>query len=233
MAHLAHYREAHPLPFVVTHWINLIAMIVLIITGFCIHFPFVPAFMGVARGMHVFCGFVLFINCIVRVVLAFFVKSAPTGGTRKQVKDYKTWLPQADNRHQLGAWVRYYLFMKKDHPLGAKLGVPQKMSYLLIPILIIVMFYTGLCLWVPTMDVWFFAAGTKLVGGLMSMRIIHYFLMYVFIIFMFIHVYLANIEGVAPTLLMFFRKEHGGLVYDPDTHTIVGEDDLSESGSKH
>ena len=26
--------------FVVTHWINLIAMILLIVTGFCIHFPF-------------------------------------------------------------------------------------------------------------------------------------------------------------------------------------------------
>ena len=112
------------------------------------------------------------------------------------------------------------------HPLGAKLGVPQKISYLLIPILIIVMFYTGLCLWAPTMDLGFFAAGTNLVGGLMSMRIIHYFMMYVFIVFMFIHIYLANIEGISPTLLMFFWKEHGGLVYDPEKHTIVGEDDL-------
>ena len=42
MAHLAHYREAHPLPFVITHWINLVAMILLIVTGFCIHFPFWP-----------------------------------------------------------------------------------------------------------------------------------------------------------------------------------------------
>ena len=66
MAHLAHYKEAHPLPFVITHWINLIAMICLIVTGFSIHFPFWPDFMGVARGVHIFCGFVLFINCIVR-----------------------------------------------------------------------------------------------------------------------------------------------------------------------
>ena len=61
----------------------------------------------------------------------------------------------------------------------------------------------------------FFAAGTDLVGGLMSMRIIHYFMMYIFICFMLIHIYLANIEGISPTLLMFFWKEHGGLVYDP------------------
>ena len=53
MAHLAHYREAHPLPFVITHWINLICMFILIFTGFYIHFPFFPLFMSVARGLHV------------------------------------------------------------------------------------------------------------------------------------------------------------------------------------
>ncbi|MEG2863812.1 MAG: cytochrome b/b6 domain-containing protein [Eggerthellaceae bacterium] len=226
MAHLAHYREAHPLVFVVTHWINLVAMVLLIITGFCIHFPFWAGFMGVARGVHVLCGVILLVNCIVRVVLAFIVKTSPDGGTREQVTDYKTWLPQADNRHQLGAWIKYYLFLKKDHPLGAKLGVPQKISYVMIPVLIIVMAYTGFCLWVPTMQWGIFAGGVDLVGGLMSMRIIHYFMMYVFICFMFIHVYLANVEGFAPTKLMFLREEHGGLVYDPEKHVIVGEDKL-------
>ena len=120
MAHLAHYKEAHPLPFVITHWINLIAMVVLIISGFLIHFPFLPFLMGIARGAHLFFGFVLFINCIVRVVMAFFVKSAPTAGTRQQVTDIKTWMPQKDNRHQAGAWITYYLFLKKDHPLDRK-----------------------------------------------------------------------------------------------------------------
>ena len=88
------------------------------------------------------------------------------------------------------------------------------------------MFFTGLCLWVPTMN-WGICWGfTTLVGGLMSVRIIHYFMMYVFIVFMFIHIYLANVEGFAPTALMFIHKEHGGLVYDPDKHNIVGEDNL-------
>ena len=228
MAHLAHYKEAHPLPFVVTHWINLVSMIFLIISGILIHFPLIPGSMGVARGLHIFFGIVIFINCIVRIVLAFFVESAPTGGTRKTVKDYKTWLPQKDNRHQAGAWVKYYLFMKKDHPLGAKLGVPQKLSYLLIPILIIIMFITGMCLWSTTAEIPFFAAITDFFGGPMSIRIIHYFGMYVFIIFIFIHVYLANVEGTEPSKLMFFHKEHGGLVYDPDKHVIVGEETLEE-----
>ena len=229
MAHLAHYKEAHPLPFVITHWINLVSMIFLIITGFVIHFP-IPAIMGICRGLHIFFGFVIFINCLARILMSFFVKSAPTGGTREQVADFKTWLPQKDNRHQAGAWIKYYLFVKKDHPLSAKLGVPQKLSYLLIPILIILMFITGLCLWPPTATsdfcLWILGAW----GGAMSVRIIHYFGMFVFIIFIFIHVYLANVEGTEPTKLMFFHKEHGGLVYDPDKHVIVGDDTLKPRG---
>ena len=224
MAHLAHYREAHPLPFVVTHWINLVCMFILIFTGFCIHYPFFPLFMSVARGLHVLCGFVIFINCVVRIILAFVIDAAPTGGTRKQIKDFHMWLPQKENLHQGIEWVKYYLFLRKTHPLGGKLGVPQKISYLAIAPLLIIMFITGICLWVPTMDLGFCQACISLVGGLMNMRVIHFFLMFVFIIFCFIHLYLANIEGFEPTKLMLFRKEHGGLTYDPDKHVIDGED---------
>lgn len=208
----------------ITHWVNLVCMACLILTGFLIHFPFWAAVTGIARGVHVFCGIVLLVNCIVRIVLAFLVTSAPTGGTRNRVRDYKTWLPQKDNRHQAGPWIKYYLFMKKEHPLSAKLGVPQKISYLAVAFLILIMAYTGFCLWVPTSGLAFFAAGTQLVGGMMSMRIIHYFMMFVFIIFTMLHLYLVFIEGTANAKLMLFGKEHGGLVYDPERHVIVGED---------
>lgn len=224
MAHLAHYKQAHPIPFVITHWINLVCMVLLIFTGFLIHFPFWAALTGVARGLHVFCGIVWVTNAFIRVVLAFFIQTAPTGGTRNLVKDYKTWLPQADNKNQLIPWIKYYLFMKKDHPLSAKLGVPQKLAYLAVGAMIFVMAYTGFCLWIPTSEWTIFAIGVDLVGGMMSMRIIHYFLMFFFIIFSFIHIYLVFIEGTAPAKLMLFHKEHGGAVYNPETHTIVGED---------
>ena len=210
--------------FVVTHWINLVAMVLLILTGFIIHYPFIAGIMGICRGVHIFCGFILLINMLFRVIAAFFVKTSPTGGTRKQIADYKSWLPQKDNRHQALEWIKYYLFLKKDHPLGAKLGVPPKLSYLAIPILIFLMWWTGMCLWAPVMDMGPFAATVNFVGGAMSMRIIHYYGMFVFICFMFIHIYLANVESFAPTKLMFMHKEHGGLVYDPELHNIVGED---------
>ncbi|MGI6045901.1 MAG: cytochrome b/b6 domain-containing protein [Eggerthellaceae bacterium] len=224
MAHLAHYKEAHPLPFAVTHWVNLVGIILLIITGFMIHTGLPGHFMGVARGIHVFCGIVIGINLIVRIVLAFKVKSAPTGGTRELVPDYKMWLPQADNKHQGGAWIKYYFFAKKDHPLSAKYGVPQKITYLLIPIFIIIMVLTGLALWGPLQGSAYATAITSAVGGAMSLRIIHYFGMFLFIIFLMIHLYLVFIEGTDSAKLMLFQKESGGLVYDPEKHVIIGED---------
>ncbi|MDR3315128.1 MAG: cytochrome b/b6 domain-containing protein [Coriobacteriales bacterium] len=226
MAHLAHYRQAHPLPFVITHWINLICILVLIFTGFYIHFPYFSGFMGVARGLHLGLGYLLVINCAVRIILSLFIKSAPTAGSREVDRDIKSFLPQKDNRHQFGAWIKYYLFIKKEHPLGAKYGVPQKLAYAAIPFLILLVAFTGLCLYAPTSVVGPFAAFNGLVGGVMVTRIIHYCIMWVFIIFIALHAYLATIEGLAPAKMMFGWKEHGGLVYSPETHTIIGEDDL-------
>lgn len=222
---LAQYKEAHPLPMVITHYINLICMILLICSGILIHYPFIAGTMGVCRGLHIFCGIVLVINCIVRIIFAFTIKTAPAEGTRQTETDIKSWLPGDDNRHQFIQWIKFYLFMRKDHPLGAKYNPLQKLSYILVAVLILAMGYTGLCLWSTTANIGIFAAGTAAVGGAMSMRIIHYFGMFVFIIFMIIHVYLAVSEGGIPVVkMMFSHKEHGGLTYDIHTHALSGED---------
>ncbi len=231
MAHLAHYREAHPLVFVITHWINLICMLILILTGFYIHYPLFGGLMGVARGAHMFCAFVILLNLVFRIIAAFFVKTASAGGTRTDlVPDIKNFMPQKNNRHQLGPWIKYYLFIKKDHPKGAKYGVPQKLAYLAVPFMILFMGLTGFCLWGPTENAPLFLAFTNMVGGLMIVRIIHYCVMWVIIIFTLIHIYLANIEGTSPSAIIFKWKEHGGLTYDPKTNQITGEDDLGHSG---
>ncbi len=41
----------------------------------------------------------------------------------------------------------------------------------------------------------------------MNMRIIHYFMMWVFIVFTMIHAYLANIYNFAPSKIIFAWKE--------------------------
>ena len=230
MAHLVHYKEAHPLPFVITHWVNLVCMFSLIFTGFYIHYPFFPGAMGICRGIHVFAGIVITINLFVRVILSFFVKSAPTGGTRAVVRDVKTWLPQRNNRHMFLETVKYYLFINKGHVIGAKLGVLQKISYLLFLPLILLMSWTGFALWIPT-STWAISEVLTQGIGVMNIRIIHYITMFIIMIIMCFHIYLANIEGVAPSKLILFRKEHAGLVYDPEKRNVVGYDGMGHGPS--
>ena len=224
MAHPAHYREAHPFIFVMTHWINLVAMVALAFSGFYIHYPFFAGFMGVARGMHFFFMYVLLINLAVRIIAAFFVKSATRLGSREVDTDIKNWLPQKLNRHQFGAWLKYYLFLKKDYPIGAKYGVLQKIAYLATVPLTLAAAYTGFAIYAPVMDLAFFTVGTDAVGGQMNMRIIHYYLMWAFILFTAIHAYLANVEGFAPSKLIFAWKEEEGLQLDAEGKVVGGTD---------
>lgn len=222
MAHPAHYREAHPFIFVMTHWINLIAIVALAFSGFYIHYPFFSGFMGVARGMHFVFMYVLLINLAVRIVAAFFVKSATRLGSREVDTDIKNWLPQKLNRHQLWPWIKYYLFLKKEHPIGAKYGVLQKIAYIATVPLTLAAAYTGFAIYAPVMDWAFFTAGTDWVGGQMHMRIIHYYIMWAFILFTAIHAYLANVGGFAPSKLIFAWKEEEGLQFDAEGKIIGG-----------
>ena len=203
----AHYRQAHPLVFVITHWINLISMIMLAFSGFYIHFPFFGGFMGVARGMHFVAMYVIIINLIFRIIAAFFVKTATQLGSRQVDTDIKNWLPQTENKHQFFETVKYYLFMRNEGVISAKYGPLQKMAYLATIPLTFIQAYTGFAIYGPSQDMGLFAGGTAMVGGPMNMRIIHYFIMWVFIVFTMIHAYLANIYNVNPSKIIFAWKE--------------------------
>ncbi len=203
----AHYREAHPLVFVITHYINLICMIMLAFSGFYIHFPFFNGFMGVARGMHFVAMYVIIINLTYRIIAAFFVKTAVDLGTRDVDTDIKNWLPQEKNKHQFFETVKYYLFFRKEGVISAKYGSLQKIAYLATIPLTYLQAYTGFSIYGPTMNAKFFAGGLALVGGPMNMRIIHYFMMWVFIVFTMIHAYLANIYNFNPSKIIFLWKE--------------------------
>jgi Ni/Fe-hydrogenase 1 B-type cytochrome subunit len=205
-------REGHPIVFVLTHWINLLAMIFLTLSGFYIHFPIFGGLMGVARGTHFFWMFVLIINLCFRIVASFFVKTTNMPLSREQDKDIKNWLPQEANKHQMWPTIKYYLFFKKDYPISAKYASLQKIAYLAtIPITFLAA-YTGFCLWGPTSQWGIFQAGTDLWaklfgfgggGDLMPMRVLHYWIMWVILIFTAIHGYLANIYNFAPSKMIF------------------------------
>jgi Ni/Fe-hydrogenase 1 B-type cytochrome subunit len=205
-----HYRAAHPLPLMLSHWSNLICMIVLAFTGFYIHSPFFAGFMGTARSLHFFFMYLLLVTITARIIMAFTVKDASQMGSKERDWDWKNWIPQEENKHQLWETAKYYLFMRKEHVISAKNGALQKISYIATIPLTYAIAYAGFSIYTPAHHwaIWpFFQGGIDFVGGDMNMRLIHYFLMWAIILFTMIHAYLANIYGVEPTKLMFFWIE--------------------------
>ena len=200
-------RKEHPLIFVVNHWINAVCIGAFILSGLYIHYPFFGGVMNLARGLHFVAIWVILINLVVRIVAAFFVKDVVDPSTGEVKADIYTFLPQKSNRHQFWPWVKYYLFFKKEAPISAKYGVLQKISYDLTPVLILAAAFTGFSIYPPTMVLWPFQQAMLWAGGPMNMRIIHYFIMWIIILFTAIHVYLANIYNFKPSALIFLWKE--------------------------
>ena len=191
------------MPMVITHWVNLICIIVLAFTGFYIHYPWFPGFMSVARGAHFFFMYTLIINLAIRLIFLFIVKTAGVPGNRNVETDIKSWLPQKANRGKLFPTLGFYLFMRKTHPTHAKYNPLQKATYaLLFPAGIVVMAATGFTLYAPTVEymLWF----ATLVGGFETVRAIHYFTMWVMIAFVMIHLYLVVFEDLREGALMLF-----------------------------
>lgn len=213
-------RSMHPLPMVITHWINLLSMIFLTLSGFYIHFPFVGGLMGVARGMHMFWWMTLVVNLVVRLVFLFTVKDSNLADGSGAKTDIASFVPQAENRHQLWPFIKYYLFLKKEAPIQGKYNPLQKMAYTLVPILIVIALWTGLSIWGPTMGWGFFVTSREVVsnwfgngdgaGNPMNMRILHYWTMWAILVFSAIHAYLANIYNFNPSKMIFAWKETSG-----------------------
>jgi Ni/Fe-hydrogenase 1 B-type cytochrome subunit len=211
MSHGA-YRESHPWPYVLSHWAHLISMVVLAFTGFYIHYPFYPASMALMRQLHFIFMYVVLIALVWRVWYAFTGKTAIVKGTRETVRDYHNFVPQEENRHQLIETVKYYLFLRKTHPISGKYNPLQKLAYVAMAGLLIVQAYTGFALYGPVQNstmlngLFLWSVNSGMIS-LMIMRMIHFFVMWVFILITLIHVYLSVAEDVAAVPLMFAYKE--------------------------
>jgi Ni/Fe-hydrogenase 1 B-type cytochrome subunit len=187
-------------------------MVVLAFTGFYIHYPFFAADMALMRQLHFIFMYVVLIALVWRIWFAFFGQTAVVKGSRTALKrDIHNFIPQEENRHQLIETVKYYLFLRKTHPISGKYNPLQKLAYVALAGLLVVQAYSGFALYGPVQNsvLWpFFGFGVDLVGGsLMYMRMFHFLVMWLFILITMIHVYLSVAEDIASVPLMFFYKE--------------------------
>lgn len=211
MSHGA-YREAHPWPYVLSHWTHLGSMFVLAFTGFYIHYPFFRANMLLMRQLHFIFMYVVLIALVWRVYYAFAGRTAIVKGTRDTVHDWHNFVPQQENRHQLIETLKYYLFLRKTHPISGKYNPLQKLAYVAMGGLLVVQAYTGFAIYGPAQHsalfgpLFLWSVNMGLVS-LMIMRMIHFLVMWVFILITMIHVYLSVAEDAEAVPLMFWYRE--------------------------
>ncbi len=185
----------HPWPTRLTHILHIVSMIALVVTGLVIGRSVgwlqLDGLMGELRYVHFVAMYVLTVTFFARIYWAFFGRDA----------DFREFLPQSENRGKFLAILRYYQFLKREHPVTAKYNPLQKMTYILWGVLLVIQGLTGFALYWP--DVPLFAWLSPLLGGLMVIRIIHSAVMWAFLVTVAIHVYLVFVEDFANLRTMF------------------------------
>jgi thiosulfate reductase cytochrome b subunit len=170
------------------HWLQAAAMVLLLLTGFALHYPDrFPLFGSMARAVrfHSFLGFALLMNAFLGL---FYHLTA---------EKYRHFLPRFDD-FTSGAvqQARYYLygiFRGEPHPFETdprkKLNPLQKVTYLmLLNVLLPLQIATGLLLWGANRWQELF----EKVGGLRVLAPLHTLFAFFFLSFLIGHVYLST-----------------------------------------
>ena len=183
---MARVVKEHLVEARIYHWIHLISIIVLAITGWFIHWPFFTAAMSTMRFIHFIFMYVVVFNLILRLSYAFLSRNRDWrefGLGWKQIK-------------AIPGTALYYLFIRKEVPdVVVKYNPMQKLTYILFAILIIPQALTGFALYTSTAS--YFNWVTNLLGGLARVRAWHFFIMWIFIILVAVHIYLSLFEDFA------------------------------------
>ena len=188
------------LPVRVFHWVNVLAVIVLTITGFIIADP--PAILsnaeatdlhsfGIVRVVHFTAAYIFFFNMILRIYWSF---------VGNQFASWRAFWPFGKKM-----WNNFWLVLKidvmllnEDEPDFKKISIGHNsvaaLSYLALFFIALVSVFTGFARyaemsewWLPNLFQWVI----PLFGGDFMVRTVHHIAMWAFILFSLVHVYLV------------------------------------------
>jgi len=182
-------------PVRVTHWLIVATIVILTVTGFYIHGPFITAptaaegasQMATIRFIHELAAIVFMCSFAVRFYWGFVGNS---------FSSWRAIIPH--NREQLH-WGRemakYYLFLRRDPVPVTGHNFLAGATYTIVSIGMVAQILTGLLLmaWVlgiPPITT-FFGWGSMVPGGIQTVRMFHFLLTFIFVAFAIHHVYSA------------------------------------------
>jgi Ni/Fe-hydrogenase 1 B-type cytochrome subunit len=183
MANIKLQEKRHPKIFLILLRLILVAAILLIITGFYIHYPFVGNgggfLMSIMRGVHFFAAGVFTISVVLRIILMFLGRN----------RDWSSFLPNWRDIIVLPRVVAYYLHLGDMPELKKKYNPLQMMAYTAIFLLAIFQIISGFALMFPDGGLAWFNYG--IFGSEVNTRVAHYIINWIFVLFLIVHMYLA------------------------------------------
>ncbi len=183
-----------------THWVNVVAFIIMVGSGlrifnaypafarkgesFCCY-PFehkpIPAWLtfggwlGGARNWHFAMMWVLVVNGL--LYLGFVYLHG----------EWRDLVPRRGDLRDSWQMVRFYLFIRREHPHQGKHNALQKATYFALPLLGVAAVLSGLAIWKPVT----LAALTALFGGYVFARYVHFMTMVGLVLLSVIHVFMV------------------------------------------
>lgn len=182
MASKINNTARHPLSFRILHELIIVSIILLIITGFYIHRPFVGGagfLMSLTRGVHFFFAAVLIIAFVIRLITMFVGKN----------RDWTSFIPTWSDIKLLPKVISYYAHIGKEPEILKKYNPLQMISYCLVFLLIIFQIISGLAIKYPDGAFSWFNYG--LFNNEIEARIAHFIVMWIIIMFLMIHLYMS------------------------------------------
>lgn len=208
MANATTKELRHPLSFRILHEIIMVSILLLVITGFYIHRPFVGGggfLMAMTRGVHFFFAGILIIAVVARIVAMFVGRD----------RDWHSFIPTGSDFKLLPRIINYYAYIGKEPELKKKYNPLQMISYCLAFILILFQILSGLALKYPDGAFSWFNYGWF--NNEIEVRMAHFVVTWLFVMFLMIHVYLTIREKFSEI------KEMHLLSSTDDTQELVKE----------
>jgi len=196
----------HPLGARILHWLWVVTMILLGLTGLYIHNPhWCPIFSGLAQAWHIhlISGLLVVIIVGTRVFYSVYVvrdfdelmfRLEHLGSINSEIKYYfsaifdpirgRKRLERDEKAEQNTIWpvLEYYGFLRHDEPDQGKYNTMQRMMYFVI--------------WLPMLAIQFISGiALYFFPGVAWLRILHFVFAWFFAITVALHIYLGAIHG--------------------------------------
>lgn len=184
----------------VTHWINVVALTIMVGSGlqifnaypefrrrgstFCCypfagspipHWATFGGWLAGARNWHFAMMWVFIINGLAYLTFVYLHG------------EWRDLVPRRGDIRDAREMLRFYLFLRKEHPRQGKNNALQKFTYTAIPLLSVLAVLTGLAIWKPVSLGWL----TGLFGGYALARYWHFLVMVGLVALSVIHIFVV------------------------------------------